>query len=315
MKAIYRILLALMLIAGLVTASCQQKPEGTRGIEEKKLKAVASLFPLYDFARNIAQDKAEITLLLPPGVEPHSFEPKPGDIVRLSKADMLIYTNEYMEPWIDDILKGVENKELLVIDSSKGISLMEEAEEKGHGHGDEHERVDPHVWLDFSNAIIMVDNILDGFVKKDPVNTEFYRNNAVAYKAQLKALDEKFETTLSGCKKNIFINGGHFTFGYLARRYHLNYLSAYGFSPNAEPSPRELAALSAQLKRNGLQHIFYEELITPRVATTIAGETGASLLMLHGAHNISKEELEGGATFLGLMEKNLENLKVGLQCR
>ncbi|MEW6116521.1 MAG: zinc ABC transporter substrate-binding protein [Nitrospirota bacterium] len=313
MKAIHRILLVLLLIAGLVAVSCQQKPEGTRGTEEKRLNAVASLFPLYDFARNIARDRAEITLLLPPGVEPHSFEPKPGDIVRLSKTDMLIYTNEYMEPWIDDILKGVANKDLLVIDSSKGISLIEETEEKGRS--DEHERGDPHVWLDFSNAIIMVDNILEGFVKKDPVNTEFYRNNAAAYKAQLKALDEKFEKTLSGCKKKIFINGGHFTFGYLARRYHLKYFSAYGFSPNAEPSPRELAALSAQLKRHGLKHIFYEELITPRVARTIAGETGASLLMLHGAHNISREEFERGTTFLDLMEKNLENLKVGLQCR
>jgi zinc transport system substrate-binding protein len=194
---------------------------------------------------------------------------------------------------------------------------MDGAEEKEHRHGDAHklERVDPHVWLDFSNAVLMVDNILEGFVKKDPANAAFYRNNAEAFKAQLKELDKKFETTLAGCEKKIFINGGHFTFGYLARRYHLNYLSAYGFSPNAEPSPKELAALSAQLKRNNLKHIFYEELITLRIAKTIAGETGASLLVLHGAHNISKEELERGTTFLGLMEKNLENLKVGLQCQ
>jgi zinc transport system substrate-binding protein len=113
----------------------------------------------------------------------------------------------------------------------------------------------------------------------------------------------------------MFIHAGHFAFGYMARRYGLQYIAAYGFSPDAEPSPKKLIELVKTLKKHGLAHLYYEELITPRVAETIAKETGASLLMLHGAHNLTKDEFEKGVTFISLMEDNLKNLKAGLQCQ
>lgn len=319
-------LLALLVLPAFF-AGCSRESEQestkSRGAEERTLNVVASLFPLYDFARQIGRERAEVALLLPPGAEPHSFEPKPADVVRLGTADLFIYTNKAMEPWVGDLLKGVAHPGLLVVDASKGVALMSEKAE-AHGHGGEtthrhgrHEEaaVDPHLWLDFGNAAAMVDNILEGFIAKDPANSEFYRRNAVAYKAQLSALDKKFSETLSRCKKRTLVSGGHFTFGYLARRYGLKYESAYGFSPDAEPTPRDIIAMSATLKEHGLTHLFYEELITPRVAETIAREAGAQLLMLHGAHNISREDLAGGATFLSLMENNLDNLSTGLQCR
>ncbi|MFO0754786.1 MAG: zinc ABC transporter substrate-binding protein [Thermodesulfovibrionales bacterium] len=305
-----KIAVVCLLTAVLLASSCGQNGGRSRGGEAEGLRVVASLFPLYDFARNVGGEQAQVSLLLPPGAESHSFEPKPADILSLNKADIFIYTNKFMEPWVDDILKGVANKELLVVNAGRGLSLLEGGGEGGHGHG----RTDPHVWLDFSNAVRMVDTILEGFLRKDPAHGDLYRKNAAEYKEKLRSLDEKFRSTLAGCRQRMLVSGGHSAFGYMARRYHLDYRAAYGFSPDAEPTPGELAEIVRILKKNGLHYLFYEELIAPRVAETIGGETGASLLKLHAAHNVSREERERGVTFLSLMEKNLENLRIGLQC-
>lgn len=321
-------ILSLILITAFAFAACQRKEE--KAETAQRIQIITTLFPLYDFAKNIGQDKAEVVLLLPPGIEPHSFEPKPEDIVRINKADLFIYTGKYMERWADDILKGLDHKSLVVVDSSQGISLMEEKGEHEHKHGEKHanqegrkphpqegrhHEIDPHFWLDFENAQKMVDSILEGLVKKDPNNKELYRTNAEQYKSKLYDLDQKFRQTLSRCKKKAFVHAGHFAFGYLAKRYGLHYLAAYGFSPDAEPSPKKLIELTKALKRYGLNHIYYEELIIPRVAETISKETGATLLMLQGAHNLAKEEFERGVTFISLMEGNLKNLEIGLQCQ
>jgi len=302
----------LFLSITLIISSCEKKEEKVTG--EKRLKVITTLFPLYDFARNIGKQKADVTLLLPPGVEPHAFEPKPGDILKIKDADIFIYTGRFMEPWVDDIVKSFGSHGPLVVDSSKVIKLIgEEVKDDQKHDGD---KMDPHIWLDFSRAQKMVVNILDGFLKKDLENKDFYLKNAEEYKTQLKELDKKYRESLSSCKKDIIIHGGHFAFGYLARRYNLKYFSAYkGFSPNAEPTPKNLIELSKKLKDNDLKYIFYEELINPKVSEVIARETGAKLLLLHAAHNVTKEELDRGVTFISLMEQNLKNLKIGLQCQ
>ena len=288
--------------------SCQAKQE--KADPGKKLIVVTSLFPLYDLARNIGQDRADVSLLLPPGLEAHSFEPKPGDMVRLNQANVFIYTNSAMEPWVQDVLKGVQNRDLKVIESGHGIAMISDHDRHGHDHGGG----DPHIWLDFSNAVKMVDHILAGFIEKDPLNRGFYQGNADAYKAKLNDLDRQFREGLSGCRKKIIVHGGHSAFGYLAQRYGLEYVAVSGFSPDAEPTPAGMVRISKTLKANGLNHLFYEELLSPRIAESIARETGVSLLMLHGAHNVSKEEFERGVSFMDLMQINLQNLKRGLQC-
>lgn len=286
-----------------------KKDENTSG--ERGLKVVATLFPVYDFARNIGGETADVSLLLPPGVESHGFEPRPGDILKIKNADIFIYTGRFMEPWAEDIIRGTDNKNLLIVDSSNGITLQKEAEENRQG-----KKIDPHIWLDLSNSEKMVDNILDGFIKKDHLHKDLFMKNANDYKAKLQDLDSRFKKTFSRCRKNIFIHGGHFAFGYFARRYGLEYISAYkGFSPDSEPSPRHLAELIKKMNRYDIRHVYYEELITPRVAMTIAKETGAIPLELNGGHNISKDDMDKGITFLSIMEKNLENLKTGLQCQ
>ena len=302
------------------TASCRkgQEPAQVSG----KLRVTTTLFPLYDFVRAVGGDRVEVRLLLPPGVEPHNFEPRPEDVVQLGKADIFIYTNRYMEPWADEILSGIPNKGLEVLDASTGVIFIPAAGEDGHGeHGPgahEHhhgEGMDPHIWLSIPNAGKMVENITAALVRKDPAGSAYYRKNAEAYRARLAELDNKFREGLAGCGRRIFMHGGHYAFGYLAKQYGLTYISAYAVSADAEPTPRKLMELVSLMRKNDLTTIFYEELLSPRVAETIARETGATLLKLHGVHNVSREDLAGGATYISLMEQNLKNLRTGLQCR
>jgi zinc transport system substrate-binding protein len=291
-------------ILSLLFSSCREGH--VEKVGDEKIRVITSLFPLYDFAREISRQRAEVILMLPPGVEPHSFEPKPGDMLALQKADIFVYMGRAMEPWAEGLLRGVGNEKLLIVDASKGIL----ADSRSPGD------MDPHLWLDFSYAQKMVDAILEALLIKNGKNREFYIQNARSYKERLADLDRRYRATLEHCERRIFLHGGHFAFNYLARRYGLNYLSAYkGFSPDTEPTPRDIAELIKTLRDQGLQHIFYEELINPRVAETISRETGASLLKLNGAHNVTREEKEKGVTFLTLMDENLKNLAIGLRCR
>jgi len=294
--------------------------------QEARTRVVTTLFPLYDFARSVGQEKIDVVLLLPPGVEPHAFEPKPSDIAKVAQADVFIYTGEAMEPWAEKVIKSVGRSRLRVVDASKGIALMKigggeagtgpvkgQPTDAGHGHGSRN--VDPHIWLDFANAQAMVDSITEALVRARPAGEALFRQNSEVYKEKLRALDRTFATELSNCPKREFIHAGHYAFGYLARRYGLTYMAAQGFDPDSEPTAKQLAALARQVKSAGLNIIFYEELVEPRMARTVARETGAGLLMLHGAHNLSREEFEKGASFIGLMQANLVNLKRGLGCQ
>ncbi len=279
---------------------------------DKRLEIVATLFPVFDFVKAVGQEKVNVSLLLPAGVEPHAFEPKPTDVIRVNKADIFIYTGEYMEPWVKDILKGVFNNNLAVVDMSRGIELLDEEDNDGHH---DHGTKDPHIWLDLGNAQVMVNAIANILIEKDPRNKDFYSSNAKEYNEKLSGLDLRFRDAFSRCKYKTIIYGGHFAFGYFAKRYQLKHVSPYpGFSPNAEPTPRAIAELIDKLKRSRIEYVYYEELLDPKVARTIAKETGAKLEMLHGAHNLSKDELTRGLTFLDIMEDNLRKLKTGLVC-
>jgi zinc transport system substrate-binding protein len=302
-------------LLSLIGSACSPGSE----LKEKgpKIIAVTTLFPLYDFAKHVGGDLVEVTLLLPPGMEPHSFEPTPSDIIKLNRAGLFIYTSFAMEPWADDILKGLQNRDRVIVNSSRGIPAMKSSEEKEHrhDHNHRHDAVDPHIWLDFASAVKMVENIRDGFITKDPGDQDAYEKNAAAYIAKLKSLDERFKKNLRSCEKDIIVNGGHFAFAYMANRYGFRYVSVYGISPNAEPTAEDLARIIKLIRNNGLRHLFHEELINPRVATALSREAGVTLLKLDAAGNLTKDDFDRGETFLSLMEKNLEKLKEGLQCR
>ena len=302
----FSLLIACMVIAGVLLAC---KGEQGTGRDIPKMKIVATIFPLYDFSREIGGDKVDVQLIIPPGVETHGFEPKPGDIFRIQKADILLYTGENMEPWVEDIIKSLGNDSPVIVDAGKGTTS-----ERDHTHAHKDES-DPHIWLDPVIAQEIVWHIAAAFTARDPAHEEFYVSNAAGYTKKLHELDQKFRKAFRSCKKNMFIHGGHFAFGCFTKRYNLTYISAYrSYSTDTEPTPGDLIALIRKLKENNINYIFYEELIAPKLAETISRETGAELLLLHGGHNITKKEFDQGLTFISLMEQNLHNLRKGLEC-
>lgn len=278
--------------------------------DSKRLTVVTTLFPLYDFVKIIGQDKVEVSLLLPPGVEAHSFEPKPSDIVRINKSDLFIYTGKFMEPWAEDIIKGVTNKKVVSVNSSTGIDLMKLTE----GMPDEAHGFDPHIWLDFENNKIMLDNIVKAFTEKDPANTDFYQKNVTGYKNKLDELDNQYKSALTNCESKEIVYGGHYAFGYLVKRYNLKYLAAQGLAPDSEPTANNLMKLVEQVKKNNIKYVFYEKMTSPKIAETIAHETNAKMLLLNAAHNVTREDIDTNVSFFSIMKENLVNLKTGLQC-
>lgn len=309
MKKLVLLFAGLVWICGLLHADSQPS----------KQRVITTLFPLYDFAREVGKEKVDVNLLLPPGVEAHSFSPTPKDIVDIHKAAVFIYTGNAMEPWVEDMLKGHQNKDLLVIDASKTLDESEHCEggcDHDHGHHEhgEESHMDPHIWLDPVIAKKIVQAIAAGLEKKDPKNKEFYQKNADAYCKKLDDLDKRIKETLKHCQKKTIMYGGHFAFGYFTKRYGLKHVSPYqGFSPNAQPSPKSIIKLIKAVKKDNVKAVYFEELIEPKVARIIKEETGAKLLLLHGAHNVTKKEKADGATYLSIMNGNLDRLKEGLE--
>jgi len=295
----------LVLTLAIILSGCaKSKVEG-------KTNITTTLFPLFDFTKIIAGDKAEVILLLPPGVEPHSFEPTPSDVAKINESDIFIYTGKFMESWAHDITKGL-NEKVKVVEASDGIKMMKV--DNDHDHNDQ-QGVDPHIWLDFNNAEIIVLNIEKALSGIDPENAEYYAENAQKYIQELRKLDGLYNETLDICETKTIVYGGHYAFGYMAERYGLEYKSAQGFSPDSEPSAKDLAEMINQIKNEDIRYIFYEELTSPKIAETLSKESNARMLELNAAHNIKKEDYQNGTTYISIMKGNLENLKTGLNCK
>lgn len=321
-KIIFFIIITLLIIAGIFAAV---KYGGRQHGNSDKITIITTLFPLYDFAKALGGDKVEVSLLLPPGVEPHSYEPTPGDITKISRANIFIFTGEFMEPWAHEILSGISNKKLIVVDASAGINLIPASqqcqhehphnEQCTHSHHEEHQLLDPHIWLDFDNDKIIIDSITDAICSADSANADFYKANAENYKSKLNELDAAYKTQLEDCGSRTVVFGGHYAFGYLAKRYNLNYVAAQGLAPDSEPTATDLIALVEQIKKENIRCVFYEELTSPKVAQTLAKETGTKLLELNAGHNVGRKDLENNVSFINIMLGNLQNLKTGLECK
>ncbi len=319
------ILISLLIVAIVLVAGCTNNVKQT---PTEKISVVTTLFPLYEFAKEVGKDKVEVTLLLPPGAEAHTFEPKPSDIQKINNADVFLYIGAGMEPWAHDIVDGSNNKELLLIDASSKVTLIKAGEHDEHEHEEEehdheseeheeehnHGEYDPHIWLDFENDQKVVSAIAESLSQKDPANKDFYLKNAQDYNAKLGKLHADYVSSLSDCKQNEFISGGHNAFSYLAHKYNLETISAFGISPDSEPTPQKIKEIVDLTKEHGIKYIYFEKLVNPKMAETIAAEAGATTLVLNPAHNLQKEQFEQGVTFISLMEENLINLKIGLEC-
>jgi len=279
---------------------------------------MTTIFPLYDFTKQIAKDKVNVVLILPPGVEPHSFEPTTRTVFDIHKSDLFIYTGDFLEIWAAKVVHELNEDKVTIVNSSDGVSFLTSEDHDDHEEDedvDSHESsYDPHIWIDPYNAMIMVDNILKGLIEIDPENQIFYEKNAKNYKLELEKLDTDYQDLFIRSKHKTIIFGGHFVFGYLAHRYDINYQSPYsGFSPDTQPTPRKIQELINLINSTGAKTIFYEDLIDPRVAEVISTDTGIGMLPLNGGGNVSKEDLKLNISYLSIMYQNIENLKMGLE--
>lgn len=282
-----------------------------------KIKVIASLFPQYDFAKQIAGEKADVILLLPPGTESHTYDPTPADILKISNCDIFLYTGKDMEPWAEKIISSVKNKNLIISNVSNKINLIKthhkhekDNHEKHHHH--EH-NFDPHIWLDPELASRMVDNITLAFCEKDPSNSEYFKNNAENYKKKLLDLDDNFKNMINSSNRKFIVFAGRFAHLYFINHYGLEYISAFSScSSESEPSVKKIAKIINIIKEKNIPAVFYEELSQPKTAKSIAEQTNVKTLKFSTLHNISKEQLENNVTYIDLMLENLENLRQGL---
>lgn len=322
-----KLIYVMFIMMSLVLVGCSSEDLTTKSTTDSdKVQIVTTLFPQYDFARQIAGDKAEVTLLLPPGMESHSYEPTPADIIKINKADLFIYTGESMESWAHQIIESIDSQEVYVLDVSIGVPLLAtglEEEEEDHDHEaddhdheeevDEHEghnhTYDPHIWTSPKNAKVMVNNILKALCEVDPENADYYQANAEAYQLQLDELDTELESVMATAKRTTIYHSGRFALQYLMKDYGIECISA---PFEAEPSAALVAQMITEIKANNIPAIYYEELIDPKIGQMISEETGAQLLLLHSTHNVSKADFDSGVTYVSLMQQNIENLKIGL---
>lgn len=271
-----------------------------------KLQVTVSFYPLYFFSSQIGGDKAQIQNITPSGSEPHDYEPTSQDIARIERSNMLVL-NGGVEAWgvkIKDNLKGTSVKILVAGDGLLNQTVVEEGKTQ----------IDPHVWLDPILAKKEAGKITDAYVEIDPKNMLYYKNNEKYLDNKLDQLDKEYKNGLASCQNNDIITS-HAAFGYLSTRYSLNQVPIAGLSPDQEPSAQQLIKLAKFAKDNNVKYIFYESLVSPKLSETIANEIGAKTLVLDPLEGVSNEDQKAGRNYFTIMEDNLKNLQVALQCK
>ena len=272
------------------------------GARPAKPLVVATVYPLWEFARQVAGTRADAVALVPPGVEPHDWEPSPRDVSLVQRATVFVHSGTGLDGWSRRLLADGKSQSI-VVDASRGLSLIQAGG-----------ATDPHVWLDPTLARAQVQAVEAGLARADPAGREIYAANACAYIARLDALDQAFTAGLGDCARREVLTS-HAAFGYLARRYRLTELPMMGLSPEAEPNPADLAAIVKRARGLKVTHVFFEPLVSARLAETLGKEIGAQPLPLNPVEGVSKQEAEAGVGYIELMQANLTNLRTALGCR
>jgi zinc transport system substrate-binding protein len=293
--------------AALALAACDQG-----GTPSGKPLVVTSFYPLLDFTRRIAGSAARVVTLVPPGVEPHDWEPSPRDLTAFREARLFVYNGAGLEPWVPKLLQEASTAAPgpIAVRATEGIQLRSASGSTGGRDA----AADPHVWLDPVLARSMADVILAGLVKVDPAHSALFSDNARALEAQLTRLDEAFASGLRDCARREIITS-HSAFGYLAARYRLDVVPVMSLAPEAEPTPAHLASVIQFAREHKVKYIFFETLVNTRLADTLAREVGVQTLVLNPIEGVTADEEAAGKDYFALMEQNLANLRRALDCR
>lgn len=285
---------AVLVIAAIATLAV------TPSADDDRLDVVASFYPIWFFASEIGGERAEVEMLIPDNVEPHSWQPSPSDLIKVSDADMFIYNGGGLEPWADEFISQISNPGVVIVDTSSNVSqIMVDGKYE-----------DPHFWLDPLSAKVQAKNILEGYALADPANASYYEERENDLEARLDTLHNDFLRGLENRTKKAIVTT-HEGFGYLAHRYGIEDYAALGISADEMPSTHDLAKLVEIIEQLELRYVFAEPIYSDAVIETIARETGADVLILDGLHG--RTGIHAGMDYFGIMQENLKNLKIGLE--
>ncbi len=269
-----------------------------------ELSAIVSFYPLYEFTKQVGQDKVSVSLLIPPGIEPHDWEPTVNDLQKMHEADLIVINGIGFESWADDI--DTVNSDVIIVDTSKGISIIDGDMIEANSDLHDHSVGDPHIWLNPVMAKTQVQNIVDALISIDPDNEKFYIQNAKSYQDKLDALDAKIKYELSPCNKDFI--AFHNAFTYFAVEYGLNQHSIVNSNePNIGPTLKTLETVINLAQTFDIDVIFTEETVDTRTSQVIANEIGARVLVLSPIETIGDD-----SDYFLKMENNLSNLKEAL---
>lgn len=328
MKKIGVVLVALLILAVGVTG-CTKNTAAKNADSSGKISIVTTIFPVFDFARAIAGDQAELTMLVKPATEVHSYDPSPADIIKIQDADVFIYIGGKNDAWVSTILESMDisdKKIIRLMDAVKPVAeetvegMEAEAEEvtaenteKESAPAEPEIEYDEHIWTSPKNAILMVDEIAAALAEVDTSNAAVYTNNAAAYTAQIQAVDDEIAGIVTASTNKLLVFGDRFPFRYFVDEFGLEYQAAFpGCSTDTEASAGTLAYLMNTIKEQNIKYVYYIELSNHNIARAISEQTGAQQLQLHSAHNVTKDDFEAGATYVSIMQQNAENLRKGL---
>jgi zinc transport system substrate-binding protein len=307
------ITVSLILAAALCYMSgCEKQGAVTRN---GKINVTATIFAPYDFVREIAGDRVNLVMLLPPGSESHSFEPSPRDIITIQNSDLFIYVGGESDQWVNRILESMDTGGMQILALMDTVEPVPEETVEGmeEEEGEEDAAYDEHVWTSPQNAILIARAIAGALGETDRENASFYRQNAGVFIKNLDELDREFQAVVDGAKRKTIVFGDRFPFRYFADAYGLSYYAAFpGCSTETEPAAATIAFLINKVKSEHIPVVFHIELSSERMADTICEASGAKKLLFHACHNISKKDFDKGLGYLYLMKRNADHLREAL---
>lgn len=299
-----RIISAIVFLALLLAVGAAAAEGG------EKLSIVVTDFPCYDFARAVAGENAEITMLIKPGSEVHSYEPAPGDVVAMMEADLFIYIGGESDAWVTEMLASMEDGAPVTLRMFEHVDMLCCEE---HDAGEHEHEYDEHIWTSPLNAMDMVNAVSDALGQIDPENADVYAANAAAYTLQIAEVDEAIRQVADGAARNTLVFADRFPFMYMAAEYGFDYLTAFpGCTGETEPSAGVVMELIDKVISENIPAVYVIEMSTGNVADAIAESTGAEVITLHSIQNVSADEFAAGETYVSLMWKNVDALKKGL---